>query len=156
MTKLEEYINQDVDNPKYMFHGSSVLLDKLIPRQSHDDGGNKINEDVAIFLFPSFLKVTPFALVNGFNESIKGSDESNSYFQISKRDNKYPYATIRNRILNDDAYGYVYVFDKIDKMIKDNGDYQYRCYEELVPIDIVKIYFKEYKKYFEFINDIIE
>lgn len=156
MNKLDEYMSQDIDNPKYMFHGSSVLLDKLVPMQSHDDGGNKINEDIAIFLFPSFLKVTPFALTNGFNESINGSDETNSYFQISKRGNEYPFAIIRNRVLNEDAYGYVYVFNKTDKMIKDSGDYQYRCYEELVPIDIVKIDFKDYKKYFEFINDIIE
>ena len=155
MNKIEEYINQDVDNPKYMFHGSSLLLDKLVPMQSHDDGGNEINVDNAIFLFPSFLKVTPFALVNGLNESVKGLVDSNSYFQISKRDNKYPFATIRNRILNEDAYGYVYVFEKTNRMIKDNGDYQYRCYEELVPIDVVKIYFKDYKKYFEYINDII-
>ena len=45
---LEKYLNQDINNPKYLFHGSSFKLDKLEPRQSKDNE-NKDNEDNAIF-----------------------------------------------------------------------------------------------------------
>ncbi len=52
--------------------------------------------------------------------------------------------------LPDDLYGYVYVFDKIDDMIKDNHEYttQHRCYHELRPIDVVKVYYKDFADYF--------
>ena len=46
---IEEYLNQDINNPKYLFHGSSKLLEKLEPRQSKDKY-NAENEDCAIFL----------------------------------------------------------------------------------------------------------
>ena len=58
---LEEYLNQDINNPKYLFHGSPKLLTKLEPRLSHDSDGNEMNIATAIFLFPSFLKSTPYA-----------------------------------------------------------------------------------------------
>lgn len=52
--------------------------------------------------------------------------------------------------LPDDLYGYVYVFDKTVDMIKDNHEYttQYRCYHELCPIDVVKVYYKDFVDYF--------
>ena len=52
--------------------------------------------------------------------------------------------------LPDDLYGYIYVFNKTDDMIKDNHEYttQYRCYHELRPVDIVKVYYKDFADYF--------
>lgn len=50
------YINQDIDNPTYLFHGSSLKLEKLVPKMSHDSEENSDNIANAIFLFPSFLK----------------------------------------------------------------------------------------------------
>ena len=37
----EEYLNQDIDNPIYVFHGSPKKIDKLIPIQSCDSNDNK-------------------------------------------------------------------------------------------------------------------
>lgn len=148
---LEKYLNQDIDNPIYLFHGSPYKLSVITPKQSHDDRGNGINNDNAIFMFPSFLKATPYALKKAFNESIEGANEENSYFETSKRSNNYPYGIICNRIINEEEIGYVYVFLKDDTMKKDYGDYQYRCYHNLIPIDVVEIKFKDYKKYFEII-----
>jgi len=134
MVKLEEYLNQNIDQPKYLFHGSPYLLDKLLPKQSHDDNENKSNEDLAIFLFPMFRKVTPYALRKAFYQSIDG---------VAKE----------NRIINSDEKGYVYVFLRDETMIKDNDSYQYRCYHELVPVDIVEIRFKDFVDDFEIIYD---
>ncbi len=153
MVKLEEYLNQNIDQPKYLFHGSPYLLDKLLPKQSHDDNENKSNEDLAIFLFPMFRKVTPYALRKAFYQSIDGVAKEDSYFSTTLRDKTYPFATIRNRIINSDEKGYVYVFLRDETMIKDNDSYQYRCYHELVPVDIVEIRFKDFVDDFEIIYD---
>ena len=34
-------------------------------------------------------------------------------------------------------------------MIKDKNSYKYKCYKELIPIDVVEIKYKDYKKYYE-------
>lgn len=142
---------QDIDNPKYLFHGSPIKLDKLELKLSHDDMGNTSNEDLAIFLTPSFLTSTSFALKKGFNEDIDSSKES--YFTVSFKQLKYPYATIKNRKLKDDVIGYVHVFLKDDTMIKDNDSYQYRCYHQLNPIDVLEVKLKDYKKYYKIEDD---
>ena len=49
MNKLNEYLEQDIWNPKYLFHGSPYEIDVLEPRKSTDDQ-NKENEDYAVFL----------------------------------------------------------------------------------------------------------
>lgn len=46
--EIEKHLNQDLSNPKYLFHGSSYKLEKLNPRRSLDYK-NKSNEDNAIF-----------------------------------------------------------------------------------------------------------
>lgn len=153
MEKLEEYLNQGIDQPKYLFHGSPYLLDKLLPKRSHDDWGNKNNEDLAIFLFPMLRKVTPYALRNAFCKKVDGVSKENSYFSTSLRGKTYPFATIKNRIINPDEKGYVYVFLKDETMIKDNDSFQYRCYHELVPIDIIEIRFEDFADDFEIIYD---
>ena len=49
MNKLNGYLEQDIWNPKYLFHGSPYEIDVLEPRKSTDDQ-NKENEDYAVFL----------------------------------------------------------------------------------------------------------
>ena len=40
---------------------------------------------------------------------------------------------------------------KDDSIIKDNhqSTTQYRCYHNLKPIDVIKVYYNDYKQYFE-------
>ena len=52
---IEEYLNQDINNPKYLFHGSPKKLSILEPKLTNDSNHNKNNIVTAIFLFPSFL-----------------------------------------------------------------------------------------------------
>ena len=44
MNKLNEYLEQDIWNPKYLFHGSPYEIDILEPRKS-TDVQNKENEE---------------------------------------------------------------------------------------------------------------
>ena len=145
---IEEYLNQDINNPKYLFHGSPKKLSILEPKLTNDSNHNKNNIATAIFLFPSFLKSTSYA----FKDTIKKlSSELDWNFEISNN-NTYPLMIMENVNVFDDIIGYIYVFKKDNSMIKDNNTYQYKCYHQLVPIDIIKVKYQEYKKYYKVIN----
>ena len=145
---IEEYLNQDINNSKYLFHGSPKKLIILEPKLTNDSNHNKNNIATAIFLFPSFLKSTPYA----FKDTIKKlSSELDWNFEISNN-NTYPLMIMENVNVFDDIIGYIYVFKKDNSMIKDNNTYQYKCYHQLVPIDIIKVKYQEYKKYYKVIN----
>lgn len=42
------YIENDLDNPKYLFAGSPYLLEYLEPRKAKDENHNPLNEDKSI------------------------------------------------------------------------------------------------------------
>ncbi|MBE6139048.1 MAG: hypothetical protein E7174_00885 [Firmicutes bacterium] len=145
---LKKYLNQDIDNPTYLFHGSPKMLSVLKPNQSYDTTGNQQNIANAIFLFPSFLKATPYA----FKDTIKANSEGLKWnFEITNS-NKLPLMTMENVNIDENIVGYIYVFLKDDDMIKDNDSYQYKCFKEKQPIDIIKITYKDFKEYYEIIN----
>ena len=54
--KIDIYLNQDINNPKYLFHGSPKKIDIIIPNKGVDSNNNIDNIANAIFLFPSFFK----------------------------------------------------------------------------------------------------
>lgn len=143
MNKLNEYLEQDIWNPKYLFHGSPYEIDILEPRKS-TDVQNKENEDNAIFLTSWFINAMAYAIRNKLKEM-------NEHYGFQMNNNgELPAMLFSVENLPDDLYGYVYVFDKIDNMIKDNHEYttQHRCYHELRPIDVVKVYYKDFADYF--------
>lgn len=142
---LDKYLNQDIDNPIYLFHGSPKLLIKLVPKMSHDSDNNKNNIGCAIFMFPSFLKATPYA----FKDTIKENSKDLKYNFTIPNNNDYPLMEMKNVNIDENIYGYIYVFNKDEDMIKDKDSYQYKCYKEKEPIDIVKVYYKDYRKYYK-------
>lgn len=143
MNKLKEYLEQDVWNPKYLFHGSPYIFDVLEPRQSFDSQ-NKDNEGHAIFLTSWFINAAAYAFRNRLKDI-------NEYYDFSLNNNgELPAMNFQVENLPDDLYGFIYVFAKTDDMIKDDHQYttQYRCYHELCPIDVVKVYYKDFAGYF--------
>lgn len=68
---IKKYLNQNIDNPTYLFHGSPKLLSIIKPNQSYDVTGNQQNIANAIFLFPSFLKSTPYAFKDTIKATVK-------------------------------------------------------------------------------------
>ena len=145
---LEKYLNQDINNPIYLFHGSPKKLLKINPQQSHDSNNNLNNIATAIFLFPSFLKATPYA----FKDTIKEKSFNLKYNFIIPNDNTFPLMIMENVDIDENIIGYIYVFKKDSDMVKDNNSYQYKCYKELEPIDIVEIKYKDYKEYYNVIK----
>ena len=141
---IEKYINQDLYNPNYLFHGTSRELEKLEPRQSIDKQ-NKSNEDNAIFLTSWFINAAAYA----FRGKLK---ELNEYYSFSiNNDAELAVMTFEVENLPDDLSGYIYVFEKTEEMIKDNKKFttQYRCYSGLKPQKVIKVNYKDFKKYFK-------
>ena len=148
---ISKYLNQDINNPKYLFHGSPKLLESIKPHKSHDSNNNLDNISNAVFLFPSFLKATPYA----FKDTIKKmSDGLDWNFEITNNDD-YPLMKMENVNVSDDITGYIYVFLNNEDMIKDSNDYQYKCFKEITPIDIIEVRFDDYKQYYSVNDDVI-
>lgn len=144
--KIEMYMNQDIDNPIFLFHGSPLLLQKLIPKQSSDSSNDSTNIDNAVFLFPSFLKSTPYA----FKDSLKQYEIEGQKWNFEiPNDNSFPLMTIDGIDPPDDLIGYIYVIKKDDEMVKDEKSYQYKCHKEIIPYDIIEVHYKDFKDYFE-------
>ena len=143
MNKLQEYQNQDIFNPNYLFHGTAHEIEKLECRQSIDNE-NKDNEDNAIFLTSSFYT----ALAYAFSRRLKEINKRYSFSMNNK--GELPAMVFEVDNLPDDLCGYIYIFEKNDDMIKDNHDIttQYRCYHDLVPQKVIKVYYKDFLEYF--------
>lgn len=112
---------------------------------AHDDNYNKDNIDKAIFATPSFTIASAYA----FKDKIKeNSGNLNWNFVISSKE-EYPIMTMKNVNTNDDIYGYIYVFRNDGNFQNDpEGTLQYKYFKSLIPIDIVIVKYKDFKKYY--------
>lgn len=149
MKSIKKYLNQDINNPTYLFHGSPYKLTKITPKLSHDSNNNLVNIAEAIFLFPSFIKATAYA----FKDTIKKNSVNLEWdFKISNYD-EIPVMIMENVNIDENVIGYIYVFNYDSEIKKDEGcSLQYKSYKELVPIDIVEIKYKDYKNYYKIVN----
>ena len=67
-------------------------------------------------------------------------------------DDSYPLMRMRNVGLDDELVGYIYVFNKDDSMVKDEKSYQYKCFKELKPIDVVTVRYGDFSSYYEVLD----
>ena len=143
MPELEVYMDQDIFNPNFLFHGTAHEINKLECRQSVDSE-NISNEDNAVFLTSSFFTAAAYA----FSRRLK---ELNEHYSFSMNNNgTFPAMTFEVENLPDDLCGYIYIFNREDDMIKDNHQYttQYRCYHDLIPQRVIKVDYKDFEEYF--------
>ncbi len=140
-----KYIENDLDNPQYLFAGSPYLLEYLEPRKANDETHNPLNEDTAVYLTSSWIIASAYSF--GKNPNYHGNFETN-------RIDGNPYVFFENDNLDDEEIGYIYVFEKEDDKFIHNGgrSLQYRCHEKITPIDIITIRFKDYKNLYDIEN----
>ena len=146
---LDKYLNQDIDNPKYLFHGSPKKLKDLEPNYSHDSNNNPNNIANAVFLFPNFIKATAYA----FKDTIKENSKDLKWNFTIPNDNNIPVMIMENVNIDKNIIGYVYVIQKEENMIKDTDSYQYKCEDRITPIDVIEVKYSDYEKYYEVRND---
>ena len=141
--ELKEYMDQDIFNPKYLFQGTAHEIEKLELRQS-TDSDNKTNEDNAIFLTSSFYTAAAYA----FSRHLK---EINDHYSFSMNNSgELPAMVFEADNIPHDLSAYIYIFQKSEDMIKDNRQFttQYRCYHNLTPQKVIKVYYKDFEQFF--------
>lgn len=150
--KYFEYLNQNLDSPKYLFHGSPYQLKQVCKHQSHDSDGNISNIDNAVFVTPSLLIASAYA----FKDTIKEkSKELHWNFNVTTSKDTFPIMTMENVNLNDcdNIIGYIYVFENNNSFVNDPKDsLQYKSYQAQAPKKVLKIYYKDFSDYYEVIG----
>lgn len=143
---MNEYINNNINKPIFLFHGSPKQLKIIEQRQAHDSNGNKENEDFAVFMTSSFIIASAYA----FKDKIKElSEELDWNFEIGMNtDSGELFVIMDNVNIDDELVGYIYVFDYNDSYAHESGSIQYKCYGNVTPIDVIKIKFRDFKKYY--------
>lgn len=143
---MNKYFNNDINNPIFLFHGSPKQLDVVEQRQAYDSNGNRENEDFAVFMTSSFIIASAYA----FKDKIKEMSEGlNWNFEIGMdSDTDEIYIIMDNVNVDDELEGYIYVFDYDDSYTHERKSIQYKCHENVVPIDVVSIKFKDFKNYY--------
>jgi hypothetical protein len=138
----DEYMNQDLKNPKYFFHGSPLLLKEIETRLSHDSDNNISNIDNAVFVTPSFKIASAYAFKDRVKKDSEGLDWD---FKIAS-DEQFPIMTMSNVRIDENMFGYIYVFLNDGSFINQPyGSLQYKSFSHVIPINVVKIYYKDYK-----------
>ncbi len=137
----KEYLMQDLDNPQYIFHGSNSLLPTIKPHQANDTNKKGPGNQFAIYGTPLPLVAALFAL-----KSKKFSSTTNITPDISKLK-----TTIYNGSIPEDSTGYIHVC-KSANFHRCGEGYQWVCYEEVTPVDIIQVYCKDFKDFFEFVE----
>ena len=135
-TIKEEYLTQDYNNPKYIFHGSNKLLSVLIPHKGVDVAKNKLNEQTAIYGCSAFEGAIPYA--------IKGKGKYDC--QIGYRPGDFK-MIISKGVVPEDESGYIYVCDATE-FSRCGDTCQYVSHKEVVPLEIIKVYYKDFKECF--------
>lgn len=150
---LEKYMNNDLNNPKYLFHGSSHLLSELEKRQSHDSDGTIENEDLAVFLTSSFIIASAHAFMDKIE---KISSELNYDFEIGRdADSETLIINMNNVNVDDNMEGYIYVIPYDESYEHHGRSIQYKSHDNIKPIETIKIKFGDYKQFYNINRDVI-
>ena len=146
MVNVNKYFNNDINNPIFLFHGSPKQLDVVEQRQAHDSNGNRENEDFAVFMTSSFIIASAYAFKDKIKELSEGLEWN---FEIGRDADSGELFVIMNNVnIDDELEGYIYVFDYNNSYTHDGRSIQYKCHENVTPIDVVKIKFKDFKEYY--------
>lgn len=142
----QNYIQQDLENPTYFFHGSPKQLDVIKTNLSHDSAANTMNIDQAVFVTPSFLMASAYAFKDTIKENSKLLDWD---FQIRSRQ-EFPIMTMQNVITDDRMVGYIYVFENNGSFVNEpGGSLQYKSFVPLQPCSVIPIVYRDFKAYYE-------
>lgn len=128
---------------KYIFHGSPTLFDVCQPHLANCNTGKKENNQFAIYGSSNLS----FSILFAFQKQPK---ERYSWHTSKERDqNGNFYAILEDgTYINEDAFGYLYCFEKAQFTPTEEGGHQYVCNKPLKPTKIYKIHFKQFSNQF--------
>lgn len=147
---MNKYLDNSLTNPKFLFHGSPKKLEVIEQRQAYDSDGTKENEDLAVFMTSSFIVASAYAFKDKIKEISEGLDWK---FEIGRDSNTDEIFVIMDNVnVDDELEGYIYVFDYDESYTHVRKSIQYKCHKNVLPIDVVSIKFKDFKKYYSINN----
>ena len=93
----------------------------------------------------SFIIASAYAFKDKIIELSEGLEWN---FEIGRNtDSSELFVVMDNVNIDDELEGYIYVFNYNDYTHVDRS-IQYKCHENVIPIDVIKIKFKDFKKYY--------
>ena len=137
---INEYFNNDINNPKYLFCGKSKLYED-----------NQLKNDSTIILTSSFIAASAYAFKDKIKKNTNGQDWKVSIEKDSKTDNVK--IEIDNINIDDDIEAFIYIFKYDESCNHVKGSIHYKYQDNMNQIDILKIKFADFKKYY-IINNI--
>ena len=69
---MNNYINNNLNSPKFLFHGSPKQLEVIEQRRAQGSNGNLENEDYAVFMTSSFVIASAYAFKDKIKEISNG------------------------------------------------------------------------------------
>ncbi len=94
----------------------------------------------------SFIIASAYAFKDKIKELSEGLEWN---FEIGRDADSGELFVIMNNVnIDDELEGYIYVFDYNNSYTHDGRSIQYKCHENVTPIDVVKIKFKDFKEYY--------
>lgn len=114
-------------------------------RYAHDSMGKIENEDNAVFLTSSFIIASAYA----FKDKIKTISKDLDYsFDIGIDVNGELLIKMDNVNIDDEMEGYIYIVPFTNNYKHEGSSIQYKSYENILPLDVIKIKFRDFKQYF--------
>ena len=123
---------------EFVYHGSQYLFDVVKPMQAR--GMNEPESQLAIYACAYFSEVIPFALPIRWYPDNPGGQRRWS--------TNYEKVQIEYGSLNPNGVGYVYKI-KADDFVQLDAN-QWICTKEAVPVEVTKIFVKDYFHLVEF------
>ena len=125
---------------KYIFHGSHSLFDVCKPQKAKCDTHAKENELNAIYGSDDIN----FAVLFAFEKLPK------EHFSWSANyiDGEWRGVLYDDTYINNNDFGYLYLFDKSNFVPTREGSCQFVCKKALKPIKIIKVFYKDFKERF--------
>lgn len=128
---MNNYLNNNIDNPVYLFKGISNI---------GDDNDNMLTS--------SFIVATAYAFKAKIKELSNGLDY---YIEIGyDRDNNKPDILFKDVNIDDNIEAYIYVYPYNEEYEHTKGSIHYKTNNDIDHIDIVKVRFGDYKNYYKF------
>lgn len=129
---------------EYIFHGSPFLFEIGKPHKAKCNTKNPLNEQTAIYGANDLR----FAIIFAFEKLPR---EKFSWAAVN-RNGKYVAELRDDTYIDESSKGYLYCYDKTKFKPTSEGSAQYVCLEELKPVKVFEIEFKDYMDLFVSVN----
>lgn len=143
----QKYKNEDINNPKYIFHGHPVLFKNIAPRiPSLNKTGKPEDTQFGIYGSSKINGAIPYSIKIEVEYDDWEQRAFVHYFVPPEYD--YEVAVIYHGEIDEDSIGYIYVLDA--STFKKSNEYQWISTEPITPIEIIEVVYQEVKEHFNF------